>query len=304
MQYITLDTCVWLKLLYIDFKNEDNIFDEICYWIENKHLTHIVPTNIIDEWNRHKLEYQNNIVTFFEKRERDDLYFLKHNSELRTTYTSNNIRNDVKNRIDRVDAIFSYHSLKAEYNDTLLLSSAKRNLNLVAPNHNGDSFRDTVNILSLLNYLSENKHLNSIFVTENYKDFSDVNGKRFDLHKGLESDFNAVKLSYEYIGDKEEFGSKLFNRLRNELAEHNFQDYLKEKRSIEDAKKLAERKPTIYTSISNPDSDYLENIKYIDSIILKSNPTTFEQEILNSLINRHDSYKQYFFNNIGNNGLV
>ena len=67
MLNITLDTCVWLKLLYIDFKNEDNYLEEICFWIENKHINHIVPANIIDEWNRHKLGYQNDIVAYFEK---------------------------------------------------------------------------------------------------------------------------------------------------------------------------------------------------------------------------------------------
>ena len=113
MRYITLDTCVWLKLLYIDFKNEDNYLEEICFWIENKHINHIVPSNIIDEWNRHKLGYQNDIVAYFEKKEKESIKFIKHNAEFASTYNAEEIQKSVQKRIERIDKIFSTHSEKA-----------------------------------------------------------------------------------------------------------------------------------------------------------------------------------------------
>jgi len=306
MLNITLDTCVWLKLLYIDFKNEDNYLEEICFWIENKHIKHIVPTNIIDEWNRHKLGYQNEIVTYFKNKEKESIRFIGHNAEFASTYNSVELEKRVQKRIERIDSIFSIHSEKAPYDDALLKEAGIRNLKIIAPNHKGDSFRDTVNILSLLNYLKSKNYTNSIFTTDNYKDFCVDGGNRYELHSDLKTEFASVDLTYEYIGEKEVFGNKLFNRLRKELAAHSFQNFLKEKKDKEEARALAERKaiPASVTTISNPDADYLENIKYIDDILKKKKRTAVDEDILRMIIGRHDSYNQYFLKNIGNNGLV
>ena len=101
MLNITLDTCVWLKLLYIDFKNEDNYLEEICFWIENNHIKHIVPTNIIDEWNRHKLGYQNEIVTYFKNKEKESIKFIGHNAEFASTYNSAELEKRVGEEVRR-----------------------------------------------------------------------------------------------------------------------------------------------------------------------------------------------------------
>lgn len=304
MIYVTLDTCVWLKLLYIDFKNEDNFFEEICFWIENKHIIHIVPTNIIDEWNRHKIGYQNDIVSYFKKKEQESINFMKHNTEFASTYNSEEIQKSVQLRIERIDKIISSLSEKAPFNDDILKEAGHRNLQTLAPNHRGDSFRDTVNILSLIHYLKSKGYKNSIFTTDNYKDFCIDSCKRYELHDGLKREFSSVNLTYMYIGENDNFGIKLFSILRQELAANSFQVFLKNKKAKEEEESLLIKKSISTSTISNPDADFLENIKYIDIILAKKVPTTFEQEVIKSLIGKHSSYKQYFLNNIGNNGLV
>lgn len=289
MIYITLDTCVWLGLIKIDLHNEDNIFEEICYWIENKHLIHIIPENIIKEWNRHKDKNA-------EKLKKDsNIYYSKilknfeGNATRNTTFISD-IPNIINERIKRVDIILNYYSEKAFENETIYKEAANRTLNCVAPNHTKESFRDTVNILTLIHYLKYKEYPNVYFSTINYDDFSKSSSEKHHLHPQLITDFKNANLQYIYC-DEIPFASKLLGvYLRPNLP--NFQDYLKEKKINNTPK------------IDSPDADYLENIKHLDMIIAKKTPTALEQEIVKLLINRHDSYKQYFFNNIGNNGLV
>jgi len=304
MLNITLDTCVWLELLKVGFNDEDNYLEELCFWIENKYIKHIVPTNIIDEWNRNKLSYQKEIVGHFKKIETDNLKFFKNNSELSSTYKEEIIEKNVQSRIERIDLILNTHSEKAPHTDPILKEAADRNLQIEAPNHRQDSFRDTVNILSLIHHLKSKSYINSIFTTLNYKDFSVDSGKRYDLHDNLNSHFTSVNLTYEYFGELKDFGTKLFSFLRKELAANSFQDYLKDKKDKEEAKALAAKKEVATTSIASPDADYLENIKYIDMILAKKTQTGFDQELIKSLIGRHDSYKQYFFKQVGSNGMV
>ncbi|HVA97312.1 MAG TPA: PIN domain-containing protein [Bacteroidia bacterium] len=304
MLNITLDTCVWLKLLYIDFKNEDNYLEEICFWIENKHINHIVPTNIIDEWNRHKLSYQNNLVTYFKRKDQESINFIKHNAEFASTYNAEEVQKSVQKRIERIDAIFSTHSEKAPYDDLILKEAGLRNLQTIAPNHKGDSYRDTVNILSLIQYLKNKGYTKAIFTTDNYKDFCVDGGNRYELHDGLKTEFASASLTYEYLGENDDFGTRLFNLLRKELAANSFQVYLKDKKDKEAAAELAAKKVIVVKPIANPDADFLENIKHLDTIIAKKKRTSVDEEIIKIMIERHDSYKQYFLNNIGNNGLV
>lgn len=302
--YISIDTCVWLKLLSIDFNNEDNYLEEFCYWIEGKHLGLIMPTNMIDEWNRNKLGYQNDIVAFFRKKEKDSVHPFKHNTELASTYVAGEIEKKVQERIERIDRMFSNVCEKAPSSQAILLDAASRNLRKLAPNHSKDSYRDTVNILSLIDYLNIRRYPKAIFTTLNYKDFSEPNGKRFDLHSQLQADFASSNLSYEYFAEEAQFGKKLFSVLRKELASCSYQDHLKDKRAQQEAAALAEKKAEEPIVVTSPDADYLENIKYIDMMVGKKKLTAVERDFLKSIIKRHESYKQYFFSKVGENGMV
>jgi hypothetical protein len=304
MLNISIDTCIWLELLKVDFNNEDNYLEELCFWVENKHLKHIAPVNILDEWNRNKLNYQRDITAHFNKIKADQINFFKNNTELSSTYQPDTIEANVQKRIERIDLILNTHSEKASHDEAILKEAGDRNLKTLAPNHKKDSFRDTVNILSLLAHLKSKSYTNSIFTTLNYKDFAADRSKRYELHNNLKADFASVDLTYIYFDEKENFGTRLFNELRKETSLPNYQDYLKNKKDKETAKALSERKEITIPTIDNPDEDFLENIKYIDAILSKAEPTAMEKEMLKFITRRHDSYKQYFLRNVGSHGMV
>ncbi len=302
MKYISLDTCVWLGLIKIDLHNDNNIFEEICYWIENKHLTHITPRNIIREWDRNKIKKHTEISNDLKKLNINIISSFKGTSDLVSAYQPDTVEDTVLKRIERVETILKVHSEIAEENQVIYDDAIQRNIKCLAPNHTDDSFRDTINILTILDYIKIQGYKDCIFSTINYTDFSEGKANKHKLHNQLLDDFKIANLQYVYC-DEQPFGNKLFNvSLRPNLPK--FQDYLKEKKLEEIAKTLASKKSTTITTITSPDVDYLENIKHLDIILAKKSPTVFEKEVVKLLINRHDSYRQYFFNNIGNNGLV
>jgi hypothetical protein len=302
MLYITLDTCVWLGLIKIDLHNDNNVFEEICFWIENKHLTHIAPENIVREWDRNKVKKLIEISNDVKKLTNTIISSFRGTSDLFTAYQPDTIVEKVSKRIDRVEAILKVHSEIAKENQEIYEEAIKRNFNCLAPNHADDSFRDTVNIFTIINYIKDKAYTDCIFTTINYADFSESKTQKHDLHNQLVDDFKNANLQYVYC-DEEPFASKLIGVSLSPVLP-NYQDYLMNKKREEDAKILAEKKSVETTTITSPDADYLENIKYIDMILARKTPTAFEQDLVKSLIGRHDSYKQYFLNNIGNNGLV
>jgi hypothetical protein len=302
MRYITLDTCVWLGLIKIDLHNDNNAFEEICFWIENKHLTHITPENIIREWDRNKVKKLIEISNDIKKLNKTIISSFRGTSDLVTAYQPDTVQEEVSKRIDRVEAILKTHSEIAKESQPIYDEAIKRNFDCKAPNHADDSFRDTINILTLISYIKSKGYTDCIFSTINYTDFSAEKLKKDELHPQLVDDFKNANLEYVFCNE-DPFANKLLGvSLRPALP--NFQDYLKNKKREEEAKTLAAKKSVATTTITNPDADFLENIKYIDMIIARKKPTAFEQDLIKSLIIRHDSYKQYFLKNIGNNGLV
>ena len=304
MKYITLDTCIWLGLIKIGLHDDNNVFEEICFWIENKHIIHITPENMIREWERNKVKKTIEIINDTKTLNKNAIGAFKDNANLSSAYKPDVVQEIITNRIARVDVILKTHSEFAPENQTIYEEAIKRNFDCIAPNHTEDSFRDTINIFTLINYIKSKGYYECCFSTINYADFSEGKSKKHDLHSQLVDDFKNANLEYFYC-DEEPFGNKLINiGLRKVLP--RFQDYLKDKKDKEEAKALAAKKvvPASVIAIPSPDGDYLENIKYIDMILVRKTPTAFEQDLIKLLIGRHCSYKQYFLNNIGNNGLV
>lgn len=310
MIYITLDTCVWLGLLEIDFNNDDNYFEELCFWIENKHLIHIAPENINDEWNRNKIQGKENAIKHLNDNEINLLNRFKNDKTLSDLYNPNKITEIIQSRIEKIDYILNT-SEKAKVDDNILIEAGKRNLLKQAPNHIKEGYKDTVNILTLINHLKLKKYEKCIFSTID-GDFGIAKNKPYNLHTNLVNEFKEVNLEYLFFGnkknirdDRNSLGALFFSELRKEKYNlPNFQEHLKKKKQEEDAKVLADKKDMTTINITSPDTDYLENIKHLDLILSKKTPTSWEQDMVKSLIGRHASYKQYFFNNIGNNGLV
>lgn len=302
MKYITLDTCVWLELLKANLHDEDNVFDEMCYWIENKYLTHIVPENIIREWNRHKVNKTLEIVTQIKSLQKSILKPFQNNKIINTIYQPESVEEIIKKRIERVENIFNVHSELARESEEIYTNAVKRNLECIAPNHSKDSFRDTINILTLTNYIKSKGYNGCCFTTSNFSDFSVDKSKKYDLHPQLIDDFRLANLEYVFF-EQDSVESKLFaNVLRPSLP--SFQEYLKEIERQKTERLLSEKKIILEDKIESPDTDFLENIKYMDLILSKKITTAFEKELIGSLISRHESYKRYFFKNVGNNDMV
>lgn len=296
MKYLTLDTCIWLELLKIDFST-NNVFEEICFWIERGHIVHIVPENIIREWDRNKESKISEIVGSINKL----IYPVKDHKTLVSDYQPDKIRNTIKDRIKRVDFILKNLSEIAQENTKIYHEASQRCLNELAPNHSKDSFRDTVNILTIVEYLKKKGYAKSIFSSLNYTDFSESKEKKEKLHHDLEDYFKSVNLEYIYCNESP-LGSKLFHYLG--IGIPKLLDHLKEKKKNEDERKLEEKKAIETHDLDILDDDFLENIKYIDMIITKVNPTAFELNLIKTLISRHDSYKNYFLRQMALNGVV
>lgn len=120
------------------------------------------------------------------------------------------------------------------------------------------------------------------------------------MHSHLIDGFTSANLTYLYC-DEEPFAGKLMATLRPLLPK--FQDHLKERKKLAEEKALMEKK-VIPETAEDTDKDFLENIRHLDIILEKSVPTEAEKEFLKSLMDRHPSYKRYFFDRLGNNGNV
>jgi hypothetical protein len=301
MLYLTLDTCVWLELLKVDFHTESNVFEEICYWIETNSLTHIAPENIIREWNRNKIKKFSEITGQIKSINKNLLNPFKGNSIFNSLYEPDKIEEMVTKRMARVDTILNTYSEIACENEKVFQEAIKRNFKCLAPNHSQDSFRDTINILTLLDHIMQKEYQDCFFLTKNFNDFSESKLQKHDLHPHLKEDFKNANLHYVFF-DEAPAGSKLLYFLRPKLP--NFESYLKEKVKKKEEEMLVNLKSVPSKTIENPDVDFLENVKYIDMILIKKNPTPFEQDMIQALIDRHESYKSYFMKNVGNNGMV
>jgi uncharacterized protein with HEPN domain len=88
-------------------------------------------------------------IIHFQQQEKSLKAFLKNNNEIISTYQSDIIKEKILARIEKIDRILNSYSKLVHQNDEILMDAAKRNLNLLAPNHIQDSFRDTINILTL-----------------------------------------------------------------------------------------------------------------------------------------------------------
>lgn len=304
---LSLDTCVLLGLIGAGSEEEYNSFNELCFWIENKHLILITPENIIREWNRHKIEEIERLVDAEKKFHKNvSKPYVYSGSEKMTSFQEDKSKEFFQKRVERLDTILNAISEQVRENQEILNEAARRSLHCLPPAHSKDSFRDSVNICTVFAYLKEKMYPLCYFATANYKDFSISGSSRYDVHEKLAPEFEALNLKYIFVEDEQPFGSTLVGRL---LSWHkdvlpSFLEYLKAKKAAEKTKELESKKETPPTRIENADQDFIENMQYIDNILSKPNRTNFDEETLERLIKRHPSYEQYFLRKVGNNGLV
>lgn len=184
MIYLSLDTCVWLELLKVDF-NDRNILDEICFWIETKQLIHIVPENVLREWDRNKIKKIPEILKGLKNLHQNFSSQFRNNEALSSIAFTDIVEEKLTARVQRVDNILKTYSELANESPEILSLASRRALACLAPNHQKDSFRDTVNLLTLIEYIRMNQYDNVIFSTRNYDDFSASKHNKHELHSDL-----------------------------------------------------------------------------------------------------------------------
>lgn len=303
MIYIAVDTCVWLELLKTDFVQE-SMFDELLYYIESKSICCITTENLIREWHRNKEQKKKTVYAAFKERESliGNLMSAQHN--LREMYDADNVNTAIEKRILRLDHMFSNFAKVAKETDDIYLEAAKRNLDCIAPNHGQDSFRDTINILTLKEYVRENNIESCIFTTINHKDYSVNQSKKFDLHTQLLRDFEKWKLEYVFFdNDANNFSGRLFGGiLRPKLP--SFVEHLQKQKEDDERKKLSQRKVEQVHTVHVTDDEFIDNIANIDRIVESGKQTSADKFLLDYLFKKYPNYEKYFFKKLVENGLV
>jgi len=302
MIYIAIDTCAWLELLKVDTSPPYNYFDEIFYWLDNKLLTCITTENMIREWDRHKVSKKAEVLQVLNNISKESRGLFAATSPIDSLYAPDVVETALDNRIARVDFLFKSVAEVATENDDIYVRAAKRNLLCQPPNHSGDSYRDTVNLLSLIHYLKIKGYASCIFTTINHKDFSAKN--KYDLHPILVAEFKGAGLEYVFFdNEKKSFAAKLFDgTLRKSLP--SFLDYLKQRKEQEERAKVKAAEKLHDEDIAIPDAEFVANCLELDRIALKQTPTALDQHTLNYLFNQHEGYKTYFLRKLAENGMV
>ncbi|KIA92273.1 hypothetical protein OC25_17735 [Pedobacter kyungheensis] len=304
MIHLALDTCVWIELLKRDLDAEAGLLEEIQYWLSTGELILVNTQNINREWNRNKEINLKAILGSIREKDKELTSILHSSNPIKTTHTPDKVQDKLEKRVAMLDQMFSEKILEARENDEIYIEAAKKNLNCYAPNHKKDSYRDTINILSLKHFLKASKLTQCYFATINYKDFS-ADNQRYTLHTMLESDFKECGLEYVYCENEigKPFAEKLFGHyLRPNLP--SFEEHLKHLAKAEENKKLKDRRVKEVMMSEEADPEFLENCMYLDTILLKSKPNSLEKVILNALFEKHPGYRKYFVRKLAENGLV
>jgi hypothetical protein len=298
MVYLALDTCVWIELLKVNLTSDHNEFDELLYWIDRKEIMSITTENLIREWNRQKDDQFDSVF----KVHKNFLSTMRINENALPYQETDYLKDLIRNRIQRVDAMLTSRSEIAKEKNGIILEAWQRCRDRLAPNYSKESFRDTVNILCLLDYLKQKQIKGCFFSTINYKDFSAVGpNMRYECHPQLKSKFEEAGLEYVFF-DSDMNRNKLFNvHLKKQLSDYTA--YLGEKRKKELEAKQESNRSSLFT-VDIPQDEYLDNLQHIDTILSKRKLGSLDRQIINLLINSHDSYKQYFLRKVGENGLV
>jgi hypothetical protein len=295
MIYLAVDTCVWLELLKTDFNQDDNYFDELIFWIENDYLKLVTTENLITEWNRNKVSKRDEVLQTFKVRYPQIARMMSTPHPLADYYRPERAAEKITERINKIDTILNRKADKAIQTDDIILEAAKRNLECIPPNHRKDSFRDTINILTLKEYVILNGYSNCIFTTINHKDYGDKDP--YKVHPGLKSDFISWKMEYVYFDDKDNFSGTLFTvHLRPHLP--SFADFIRDQKRKEEEARLVRRKLDS-ASKDHIDPNYLDYTLKIDAIVdAGEKRTKLDDYILEFLFDEHPAYKEYFYRKI------
>jgi len=197
MIYIVLDTCVFAELIKeIEY---DDVLNQILYWDFMGVVKIIVPSVIIDEWERNKSK--------FEKYRRDILKSkISNTKEMLKLLEINdlNIKESISNfdydtntiiEMDRIEELLN-GSIILSISDNCKLKAAEFALEKLAPFKSKNSMGDALIAFSTIEFLEGESNYDAYFISHNTSDFSQDKQNKTVLHTDLKDDFDRVNLVY------------------------------------------------------------------------------------------------------------
>jgi|GEM_PF-4421028 len=121
MIYLAIDTDVWLHLAATGFDKEQNLFDELCYWIEAGVVNCIVPEQIVDEWHRNQENKIKRIKTAINASAGELQQVVKDDRSLNKLYSASNFESVSRGRAARIDKLFREQVLIAPVTKEIMI---------------------------------------------------------------------------------------------------------------------------------------------------------------------------------------
>lgn len=287
-EYVFMDTDSWLNLL-IPKLEERNPIEFIVEWIKRGYFKILLPYTNRLEWNRKKNDKKKEVISALKNLTN------YHENVLTTSSNDERIKKlefeqIIEKRINIIEGIFNDYSIRIPINRSVLLEAGIRNLKCISPNHGKDSYRDTVNMLYVFDYIRKNNIESTAFVTNNWSDYSQNKNNKGILNDGLTAEFN--KLGIGYFCPFESF----FHQIKKKLP--GISEY--------QTKQLAHKKGNSQVNLNSLDEmdfaneEFIDDIEYLDKLLTRSKLSKDQIIFTITLINSNDVYYDYFFRKVRN----
>ncbi len=232
MQYVTLDTNAWIYLA--NGTEPANGLEFLRKEIDEKTITLLIPSIVIDEWYANKdVAVRASVAKKFEEMNGGlqtilKLFGVRNIVEIQSFFSfaeefwadesgqdkfrqiahdfkkgRSAIEKAVANNIDLVEKLFNHPSSRImQITKEVMLKSGRFAIDKKAPFLKKNSFADAVILFSFIEYIEKNYILNAVFVTYNTDDFCQKREGKFSLHPDLVPEFQrSYSVFYNASGE-------------------------------------------------------------------------------------------------------
>jgi hypothetical protein len=243
MQYVTLDTNAWINLA--NGTEPARLLEALYNGVKEGEITVILPTIIIDEWNKGKSkEIAGGVLKTFDTVEKglgQILNVLSKNAfdsginanqwdffkEIASNFKKGRkkIENSISILSETVESIFNHPSTRLIIiKERIALKAGKFAIAKKAPFSGKNSFADALIVFSFIDYIETNSIINAHFITYNTEDFCSRRGGNYFLHSDLVPDFRRTQSEFHQLAA--DGINKIYKNINLEVAE--FFDLIKE----------------------------------------------------------------------------
>jgi hypothetical protein len=256
MQYVTLDTNAWINLA--NGTEPARMLEALDKGVRERDITIILPTIIVDEWNRGKSKLVvNGVLKIFDDVDEglgkilkvlsksDNLTFYKKHSSINSRGLGEKkwdffkniasefrkgrkeVEESIAKNISIVDELFSHYSTRhIEVKQSVALKAGKFALAKKAPFSSKNSFADALIVFSFIDYIEKNHITEAHFITYNTGDFCERKGGKTFLHPDLEPDFERTQSEFHQLAA--DGINKIYNNIAYENETFEFFELIKE----------------------------------------------------------------------------